>query len=1512
MAAPHTPHRPGDTVRDRATRTDYVIHSVVALTTTGAFIYTLVNVFDRSTRTISSQHVTDFERNYTVILNNTKNKSSISVLNDLRTSLQKSLDQNSKLFEDLAKPENEVLRDLLYISGDAKENTFSTKLVELAQSIVQGTSSTYDKETIKKAIKETVDTKSVSEDLIDNLVESLHTQIINTSKTAEFLEQSSTGAKLASYLKHERPIFDFLRKTTTNDLSRFERNVVGTLFERAPVVNNFGLNNPLIIAMRKAESDRARLSLLISSVVEGVTGQDMSPGLRRYIEREQGKALALVRQGKAHPLTQLALQALEIRTATAGILFRPKELDQIAAYFKPQQAAFMERYRGKFGYNAKLRYRYSMTERQYNHTLSRATIDWKATAADLRLATKASPALMVSMDKQTFYRDLVQRSGAIAQSPQAQANAVAYFKENDLVFLSANHLADVLEGSSTNTVEDLFKHSDYIKGNLDTQIINNVRANHYNIKGYANRPGIQLIQPQTRETVIDTEIKTLLRSVKDSKPQAGYQRVYSVDVDNGPRLFSTLERAVKATKQHKLSLNDIMYDDVKGDLTTLESLPKPKSIGTLNSTRKLITRARLKPLLPRRKSDSSTLADTLDSAAIAVNVVKDSMEIKVAGTTMHGSNVNQQFNLIKEFYKHKDSIIIDIETRQTKLGSNTWRLTEAAFGTADNVKNIMFSKQTKEQAIDSLLEITTAIANAPVVASQGTLDPNFLMDQINKALGQTYRNAELADAKELLENARKTKWLDLMVLHGMRTGENMSLINQQYLSAKYLGVYQTHTAVKDVQQAWTLALGAESDVLHNINNVSFNTKDKVFLGTDSLKAHYGRMYQVANTGVDPLTNEAIAQFKEIKVNSKGLLEPTGHTWVEHYENAPALAGSILQGEIIDSSNLKAQILKYQQINQDITAREIREALNPLSKTLADPLKIFKDPTQNIHGAFTKYRAKAIAKTHFEDLASELTADVGGFDLYKVSTKLANRVAESESIETQQYVAYYLRQMQTNVGFKAELTGGGLGEFIDSPFGRQMFELSNVDGHMPLMFTLGTIDHLGASAHKPEISKPRLSVSLGRSTVSLEYSDNGRTITSNANKLNSLASEFILESTRDIDGAGHGQLFTELGFDSQKVYKAVENLRTKAGVDDYDIVGWKDLMGVISHSDDPDARLLNRVQKRILTDPIAMRRALVLSLDSHMKNIAGTLDADSKIAILQNIRENIAKGKGNVIPNMQSAMSEALANEGNFDFLKTTYQDVDFSKFTELSNQDVAEILHSTQDILHSYTGNADFSAQVQAGVESAKAQGLTGLLAQQEVYNTIKAGAKNTNAVVDKLAETGTTVAGTTGNSSVAALHTQVQKAVDATVENSFESKAAIHELILSTSKTQPNVTNLSTPLLVVGGVLGLMAAFEPTSDGFSQGKRSRALGMSAPYSALFAEIPGSENPTETWQGDTAPFRLDITFNGFVKSKEQQDQLFREVYNSVNGHMEVHATNTAVEDARSNHRMEARKRRRRI
>lgn len=379
-----------------------------------------------------------------------------------------------------------------------------------------------------------------------------------------------------------------------------------------------------------------------------------------------------------------------------------------------------------------------------------------------------------------------------------------------------------------------------------------------------------------------------------------------------------------------------------------------------------------------------------------------------------------------------------------------------------------------------------------------------------------------------------------------------------------------------------------------------------------------------------------------------------------------------------------------------------------------------------------------------------------------------------------------------------------------------------------------------------------------------------------------AHDYVNEILRQSSELGH--------YDASLYAQKVQEFAARHGDDFSDLPAWKDMTSTMGFTDDPISKLVKEINispqgtHRALREAIKQRQQDILDLGAteHAERTARMGDV-----ILQALDAHSAIGRS-AISTHNLAMSDLFDKHGE-----------DMKAFFHVQGHDAElEDLAFNQDAVHKAIALSHEQIQgmgfphelgdlISEAYDSSKAAGLVGIDARLHESRFLSAAhqhlAQPPNTPPDQIK---------------ARIHQatnmsmgQAQGMGDAQARSE---RAAIHELMTNASILR----SMTVPMMAVGGILALMAARQPTDDGFTQGGVESGYNVGQPAAARYSEIPGNSRARTVWDGDPTPFALDITFEGFVKRKEDQEQLQRYVYDTVAGVGAVQVRNTQVEDNR--------------
>jgi hypothetical protein len=1093
---------------------------------------------------------------------------------------------------------------------------------------------------------------------------------------------------------------------------------------------------------------------------------------------------------------------------------------------------------------------------------------------------------------------------------------------------------------------------------------------------------IQDTAGRTVRSLAHTDLETLYKQLERERQTGQQVALHHTSVVRGKLDFSRGPIEL----EHSLSELKTLFDRKKMQEAKVD-LGNPKSV--LNALRERVappgtpdakfSRIWIQPV---KQSNERSLEGIVAQQRIAISVLKKAKgdkELKVLGTNITESSVAHQLTLTEAFFRRpEDRLVVDIETLQERTDNpDLWFMRSMAWGRTADLKSITRKRDTTRPLTraKAILQLVEEIKNSKVVASHGSLDPNQLVFEARRlssdpsVLAKGLSN-KLLEAAAVLEEARRSKWLDLTLVHSLRTGESLRSVNQSYLTLKFLRdqegrpVYERHDEHMDVFHALQLADQGQEDIMQQlaaVRKAGLHEGDDVqkmgvkLLGVEPLSNKYSRVFAIEglHEGVgaqgQPVVFAHFREFSPVMEGGRVQFKPNDLRWTEEHESVNALEAAIADGTaVVDSRNWGKMKPLYEASQKNLSARELRQAINPLARRPYDPIQSYSRSVMRDLGPMSEvsYAARFKAREMFPQLEAEMSRQqiAKGETLENVMESSIQRLLDgmgSDWSETlKPYVAHELRTMRTSQSYKQRLTDSKVSDIaalMELPYGRLKYEAiraQQTEGKGALVPTLMDMilrsDMSEKGATETFDAGLQLSVSLGRTSVGLKYGDGStRYIEKQSRKLDSLAAEFLLEMTRDDKrkGTPHAAVLEAMGYNPEQVEsikQAVEQMRANHGVDDLSIREWKQMierLTYIHEGDDTAPGLLRTVMKDLRYSEHGVQGALIEAVNKRqLQLLSSTADEESELKAAR--ADKVLKTLGE-LKNMDMSAADmhrvafTMHQGEDLEFMRQKY-DVESTKYVlDLTQQDAERIKEQAEAMHHALAVSGDrdifdLSDAIDSSIHSAWDEGHKGMQANQHAVGLMRgqmeAAAVHRQAMADMgLTVTGDAMKDTTAQTLAEGMNAAQAAGANAAAGSKRTVQDATHEAVLVAGRGIKSFENLRTPLYLIGGALALLAAKEPYDDAFSQGKTSKGLGFIAPHAAKYAEIPGTNLTHTVWNGDPQPFRLDITFSGFVDSKHGQEQLVRHVFNTVDSHMEIRSNTTQVEDERAqNHRRQSR------
>lgn len=970
----------------------------------------------------------------------------------------------------------------------------------------------------------------------------------------------------------------------------------------------------------------------------------------------------------------------------------------------------------------------------------------------------------------------------------------------------------------------------------------------------------------------------------------------------------------------------------------------------------------------------------------------NNIEHKVLGTGIPYANINSQMDLINNLFKGR-SLIVDIETRMRDASNpGSLYLSQIAWGSSAHAVESASTRSSVQRA-KAIIQFAKAAQGMDVVASHGEFDPKHLLEFARRlesdphVIGQGLLK-DLVEARQTIERTlQDNRWLDLTVMHAMRTGESQARVNQAYLQIRYLtqNRIERHTARKDVQDAWALALQGQEDILGNLHRTKLHTGGDVanagmmVMETDQMGNNYGRVLKVTNVEHLEFVHELsgpgfIAHVQELASDGNH-----GVPYRIAAENQYALSARIARrGISVDESSLHALRPEFNAMLEDRSKVELRALFNPnrftapesewneqlgrelgshgvfnaRMRAVALQLRSGTDPSYyRMIGDHSMPGAPPTALSRFHAKYVELeklaAANHDGADRAELIHRAAQSVVDDWMLSDDgmhllegrgEHAISYMREAITHELYKTEISPQYRAMLTDTSRSPYAKVLNSEWAHTQVFSPYDGLDgegylwgHQRASQNiihgtrllSEEVSGARtiqdfghrLSLEAGGVPISLSYRgaegwvDAGRT-------LDRIAPQVLQQAARE-DGGERARAYISrviensgLNMTVDQVVGHVRAFKAQSGDNFADLPAWKTATASMGFSDHP----LSQIVKAINLDEagaIGTFKQGVLRRQSQIRETGATQEAervarygDVLLDMIENLQRQHPHTSAAAIHNV--AMHDFLQTHGEegMKFFRVQGPDADYTKII-----DHPDLWRRATAMSNQVMDKVDFSENVdQLRDEAASAAWGEGLLGSDarvfESRYMMNAESRRMHVTATAMqaaaVDGGTTIAGSPVKDPLKReVHTAVSRAMSS-AQGAGNARArtemeTMHELMTNASILR----TMRVPLLAAGGVLAAMAARTPTDDGFTMGNVSKGFGVGQPYAARYSEIPGSDKSRTVWDGgDPTPFQLDITFEGFVKRKEDMEMIQRHVYDTVAGVAHAQVRNTQVDDNR--------------
>lgn len=977
---------------------------------------------------------------------------------------------------------------------------------------------------------------------------------------------------------------------------------------------------------------------------------------------------------------------------------------------------------------------------------------------------------------------------------------------------------------------------------------------------------------------------------------------------------------------------------------------------------------RIEKAQPRALVESFLKGFDSENLAIAQVKTKDGQSFfKLMGTAVEAS-LTQQMDLLAHA-QGGQGILLDIETRK-HLGTGKDYIKEIAYGDRHSQKSWTNVTETQLPGILEELanDLSAKSGSQYTVRSVGTQSNYDLPMLIMKAKAAKERNPELADRMDrvinIFHDVETNRLFDVQLAYQLH-GEDLGNLSQEYMTLKHLGRQETHRALGDIKDAWEILdrLGP-----HNLDSIDFTSGMAVeemglmYMDTNTLSPYAGRIRQLMSLrtqfSAEKGANRAVATFREYdsvrQLDGSFKLVPLSHVFEQEAESASMLGASLhkystlvdpktFNHASIDTAGGSISLAQHHQnLIHDREGRGIR-GLNPNTSTYFDTVDQF---LPNEHGPFAAYNLlrnnearQLMPLVHQEHvrLQNEYMMEnnlqtITGIHLTRTAD-LADKAADSVLATYESKTARMLDR-ETHAVYLKELLVDGLqnstrftsqdrmAELINSPTGQYLLKaarttLNERNQTTDFFYNIAYGNLIRQASLTNSIYRqsmtPRLGLTMGGNSTSFQFIGEG-SIPSLKHQMSNLAAQDLFTLDENKPAAKY---LAGLGYDIGELKNQAEEYKTKRFTPD-NLEAWKkaqhelplfkgdpsidklisahgdlqnsDLMhnavisSILKKTENAKTPELQAFGQKLVDDLRAIDRSKGLGAETE-KVFFHHAQKERMMADLLTDTYRDVSIEGASLHQLAEARIQTMRQYNDLMSLDKEYNNINFSK------QLIAEATEKTKETISQNLDDPEFnrSAVFSNTLDSLIDQHKSGLAAQPQIQGA-RVGIQDAMQTAINKAEA--TVAQSQGGS----------------VEVKLQQKLGLMEGLNGIAAGTKMFSKVSAPLLALGGLVGLMAAKNPNMDPFSQGPHSEYNNMSGDEHlvAKASEIPGHADRPTTWFGNLEPFRLDISFDGFVQHKDEVDRLQRDVFNILSSQVEVRKRTGDVQDRRNKqHRMMA-------
>lgn len=1483
------PSEPGDTIRSKKTKTDYIVQSVVPFAMGGASIYYLMRALDGKVEEYVANSLKDLD--FTVVRKNVEKLTPEQVRSFRIETLKNSLKGNEELMRKIDTPEGSVFKDLLLVINDMEEEQIKDKFRKFGESLVTSTDRVYSSAEILEMITESLgDSASFySPEALEELAEGLGAyaskrsgDIKNTQGiTPKFNSISSVlgfqrqNGKQGLLDRAAQYAISDTKKGTLSSRTEFARGVRKTLLSPTSMTNMEINRVPELAKIFKNYTDPySRVAELVSRSLGSpkTSSKTVQNITKRILDGDQTLIDALIDTDTDNVFSKL------YRTT---------------------------KYQSKSGLAAKTYARRASR----SQTRSRPTKRVNLKKVFQGVENTGNTHKYIAMSKDFFINDYIGgRDVTITTSGNTPVKQFGNLRQDvikqeiqgidDVIFAPATTFRTNYESTDAIDLDNILFHNANTPVDIKRQLLGQMKGEGIT-SGFATKP--------------------------PSHPEGTVFKVNDQE-------FSSLADAREALSLRQ-SVGDIKAFSSLGDQIPLY----PSRIA----------------VRPSEEQIQSTYEMARDEARLAYYTIKkssgDSNTVLLGSAMNVPVDVQIERAIAAAKNKGQHSLSLDIENNPLtgeieEIGIS--HLTST--GEANTIFN--FTKGSSSE-VTAIINAADKLEQAKFVGTMTAHDFDTLITRANRLaieMSNPSMKSKLLNAASIFKQVEQKAGFDFSVgiaAAGEFNGESLMLgnINQQRLTKLLFGRDELHEAVQDsidalhIQQKLNVA---DLSAAPSLEGTIFQVKS-TRLNRDGA---FGKLLGFERRGAG-----TAAVFEEM-VFDNGAFQRAGGLF-ELKADGPSQMGASMKGmqavgfEDKLAPGIDAEsMLSFSQRRVEERAGRYLRGINPLNKTFVDSTTAFSNEPGNIFGL---HELSVINKTRQllnEPVAKEFINNVSSTPAQRqteaesLAKMLAGSVQMGDDLSAPGYQSRLLESVTTALTdsqYRKAITKSELTNFLDSSAGSKLVEMTEkgINGSFYNQYAapLLGLELMSMTAGGPNathfVSESRLSLSafnksgpfqgvvstvLGENTTEKELT----------NAVKSLIGQAMTATTTP--KAADASAFVENAIGPEGLYEVqsrVNGIRSFKKIENN--LGALEELSRTLHTDYKVKDLADQIDQsehfRTMMQSQLMKRADLLT---EHKDVLGVKDAEMVSSRFKNIVEEEFAKTSTASEGVASSIMRAHKELGEEAFKLTKDVTKNSLAFEDIKNLDpniVQELVNSSLNRVKRFDegemGGTDILQHI-----FDKTRELRGHYFKMDV--SPRDQAISLNAFIKEAEDR---VAQTAGGNPIEEVHSTflkfyqaaqaakaaeptmiemqsklVNKAVSiagATVGEEGE-KAAQHAFLLGKRIIDTGeFKKVAAPLLAVGGLLALIAASNNPKEEYSGGYASKRSPGIIP---AMSEIPGTSHGFKTFVGQEAPFQINLNIEAYVNGEAEKNAIHQKLYDVVTGSTRVSRVNVRDRDFREN------------